>query len=165
MSGSIPVVNGFITIYALPLTFPKDKTVAIINDFQRQHYNDHAMFYQTLGGIMKALNIGAIEMSLPNLFFSDTPSWNEFLSNNYADHIKFYEISNQIAEAMVKNDYGKIPILINFMTNPVQSGEYNMENVNRFMLEEYNIHRMYVRYLNILIDNLNNATVPLAGGA
>ncbi len=168
---STPIVNiqGYLTTYSLPPIashFNELQMTKIVSDFQQQHYNDHAMYYQVLSGFTKALNLGVVQMSLPNLFFSDTPSFNNFLYNNNNDHSKFYLISNEIAKALATQGYGKLPIVLNFMGNSVASvDKYDFNNANKFMLEEYNIHRMFTRYLNILTDTLNNQNIPLAGGS
>jgi hypothetical protein len=157
-------INSFITISALPplsAGFTEDKISQIGRDFQNQHYTDHMSIYSVINSLYEGLGLKPIQIGLPNLFFSDTPSFNNFLQENRNEHAIFYEASNIIAETLVNQGYGVTPTLINFEENPIMSvNELNFDNLNRFIMQEYNIHRIYMRYLNILLATLNKTNVP-----
>jgi len=159
---------SYITITGLPDTeskFPPDKTVNIIKDFQQQHYTDHTTIYSVINTLQKNLNLPIIKTPLPNLFFSDAQSFNDFLMNNRNDHAVFYQSTLQIAQALVNQDYGVTPTLINFNENIMQSvATFDYLAINRFIQQEVTIHNAFMRYLDILLDTMSRTPIPLAGG-
>jgi hypothetical protein len=159
---------SYITITGLPDTeskFPPDKIVNIIKDFQQQHYTDHSTIYSVINTLQKNLNIPIMKTPLPNLFFSDAQSFNDFLMNNRSDHAVFYKSTLQIAQALIDQGYGVTPTLINFNENILQSAaNFDYLTINRFIQQEVVIHNAFMRYLDILLDTMSRTPIPSAGG-
>jgi len=158
---------SYITITGLPdkeSKFPEDKIAAIIRDFQQQHYTDHSTIYSIINNLYQSLGMPQIKVPIPNLFFSDAPSFNNFLFNNKTDHALFYQSTTTIAQQLVNKGYGITPTLINYNENLVQTtNTYDYSILNKFVNQEVIIHNAFMRYLGILVDTLNRQPIPLAG--
>lgn len=162
-------INTYINIYALPQisATPNEEVITnILNDWQKQHYTDHMSIYSTLNSLATNLNLSPLQEQTNALFFSDVETFNNFLTLNNTDHEVFYKVGYNINKALIEGGYGISPVIISNYLNPVQStASFDYGIVNNFLMHEYQIHRSFARYLNILLAKLQGQPIQPVGGS
>jgi hypothetical protein len=165
-------IQSNITSYSIP-TLPsagvgQSGEITIATNFIQQHYMDHQVFGNVLDTISNSLNISSTPYysAYGTLTFDNKDTFNIFLQANNSDHALFYKLSNNIAEQLVQQGYGVQPTVLSFWQNPMlKIDKFDVNTLNHFMMNEYQIHLDLARYFNILLATFNKQTIPKAGGS